>query len=228
MTTRVVVVDYGVGNLLSVCRALEACGAAVELTGSAERIAAADRIVVPGVGAFGDCMHELERRALIRPILDFIGSGRPLLGICVGLQMLMEVGEEFGEHAGLGVVPGRVRAIPATGVDGKRHKIPHIGWNELMRPTVTTQWQGTILDGVALRSSCYFVHSFAAEPTDPRYRLADCHYNGRAVSAALRAGNVYGTQFHPEKSGTIGLRILGNFLNVVAVPVAAHDVAHAR
>jgi glutamine amidotransferase len=131
MTTRVVVVDYGVGNLLSVCRALEACGAVVELTESNERIAAADRIVVPGVGAFGDCMHELERRALIRPILDFIGSGRPLLGICVGLQMLMEVGEEFGEHAGLGVVPGRVRAIPATGADGKRHKIPHIGWNAL-------------------------------------------------------------------------------------------------
>jgi imidazole glycerol-phosphate synthase subunit HisH len=227
MTTRVVVVDYGVGNLLSVCRALEACGAAVELTGSKERIAAADRIVVPGVGAFGDCMHELERRALVRPILDFIGSGRPLLGICVGLQMLMEVGEEFGEHAGLGVVSGRVRAIPATGADGKRHKIPHIGWNELRKPTEITQWKGTILDGIPVGSSCYFVHSFTAEPTDPRYRLADCHYDGRAVSAALRAGNVYGTQFHPEKSGAIGLRILGNFLNVVAVPVAAHGVVHA-
>jgi imidazole glycerol-phosphate synthase subunit HisH len=215
MTTRLVVVDYGVGNLLSVCRAFEACGASVELTGSAERIAAAERVVLPGVGAFGDCIHELERRRLVRPILDFIASGRPLLGICVGMQMLMEVGEEFGEHAGLGVVPGRVRAIPATGTNGVRHKIPHIGWNELEKPAETTQWEGTILDGVAVRSSCYFVHSFTAEPTDPRYRLSDCHYDGRLVSAALRAGNVYGTQFHPEKSGEIGLRIVRNFLDLV-------------
>jgi glutamine amidotransferase len=221
MTTRVVVVDYGVGNLLSVCRAFEACGATVELTGLAERLAAADRAVVPGVGAFGDCMQELQRRELIRPILDFIASGRPLLGICVGMQMLMEIGEEFGEHAGLGVVPGRVRAIPAVGANGKPHKIPHIGWNELVKPAETTEWQGTILDGVPPGATCYFVHSFTAEPTDVRYRLADCDYDGCRVSAALRAGNVYGTQFHPEKSGEVGLRILRNFLNLAQAPAVA-------
>jgi glutamine amidotransferase len=215
MTVRVLVVDYGVGNLLSVCRAFEACSAAVELSGSAARIAAAERVVLPGVGAFGDCIHELERRELVRPILDFIANGRPLLGICVGMQMLLEIGEEFGEHAGLAVVPGRVRAIPATGTDGRPHKIPHIGWNELEKPSAATQWDGTILDGIPERSSCYFVHSFTAEPTDVRYRLADCSYDGRCVSAALRAGNVYGTQFHPEKSGDTGLRILHNFLHVV-------------
>jgi glutamine amidotransferase len=215
MTARVLVVDYGVGNLLSVCRAFEACAAAVELSGSAARIAAAERVVLPGVGAFGDCIHELERRGLVRPILDFIASRRPLLGICVGMQMLLEIGEEFGEHAGLAVVLGRVRAIPATGTDGRPHKIPHIGWNELEKPSAATHWDGTILDGIPERSSCYFVHSFTAEPTDARYRLADCSYDGRSVSAALRAGNVYGTQFHPEKSGETGLRILRNFLHVV-------------
>ena len=192
MTTRLVVVDYGVGNLLSVCRAFEACGASVELTGSAERIAAAERVVLPGVGAFGDCIHELERWRLVRPILDFINSGRTLLATCVW----------------------RVRARPGHGTDGVRHKIQHIGWNELEKPAETTQWEGTILDGVAVRSSCYFVHSFTAEPTDPQYRLSDCHYDGRLVSAALRAGNVYGTQFHPEKSGEIGLRIVRNLIDL--------------
>jgi imidazole glycerol-phosphate synthase subunit HisH len=214
MSARVLVLDYGVGNLLSVCRAFEACGAAVELTGSAMRVAAAERVVLPGVGAFGDCVHELQRRDLFRPILDFIATGRPLLGICVGMQMLLEAGEEFGEHAGLAVVPGRVRAIPATGADGRPHKIPHIGWNELRRPAPATQWDGTILDGIREGSSVYFVHSFTAEPLEPRYRLADCDYDGRCGSAALRVGNVYGTQFHPEKSGEVGLRVLRNFLQL--------------
>jgi glutamine amidotransferase len=222
MNARVVVVDYGVGNLLSVCRAFEACGASVDLTGVAGRIAAAERLVVPGVGAFGDCMHELKRRGLVAPILDFIASGRPLLGICVGMQMLMEVGEEFGEHAGLGVVPGRVRAIPATGADGTPHKIPHIGWNALAKPAASTMWDGTILDDIPPGAHCYFVHSFTAEPTEGHHRLADCDYDGRRVSAVLRLGNVYGTQFHPEKSGETGLRILRNFLEVVhAAPTAA-------
>jgi glutamine amidotransferase len=204
-------VDYGVGNLLSVCRALEACGANVELTGSAKRLLDADRVVVPGVGAFGDCMNELSRRQLIDPILDFVASGRPVLGICVGMQMLMQVGEEFGEHKGLGLIPGRVRAIPATAADGRAHKIPNIGWCGLIKPP-DADWKGTILEDVKPGSTCYFVHSFTAEPEDDSFRLADASYNGRRVSAALRVGNVFGTQFHPEKSGTTGLSILRNFL----------------
>lgn len=209
---QVLVADYGVGNLLSVCRAFEACGASVDLTGDADRIARAERLVVPGVGAFGDCMGELRRRGLVEPLRGFVASGRPMLGICVGMQMLMEVGEEFGEHEGLGVVPGRVRAIPGTRADGQPHKIPHIGWSELLMPPSTNSWDGTILEGVEPGSTCYFVHSFTAEPLDERNRLADCDYHGRRISAALRAGNVFGTQFHPEKSGETGLRILRNFL----------------
>jgi glutamine amidotransferase len=224
MKPRVLVVDYGVGNLLSVCRAFEACGAAVELTGTPGRLAAAERLVVPGVGAFGDCMHELERRALVDPILDFIGSGRPLLGICVGMQMFMDIGEEFGEHQGLGLIRGRVRAIAPTAADGRRHKIPHIGWNALAKPE-GMDWSGTILDGIEPGSTCYFVHSFTAEPEDDRYRLADSDYNGRRISAALRVGNVYGTQFHPEKSGERGLRMLRNFLALERVAVGDDRMA---
>lgn len=219
--TRVLVVDYGVGNLLSVCRAFEACGATVELNGNPERIASAERLVVPGVGAFGDCMSELRRRDLIQPILEYVASGNPVLGICVGMQMMMRIGEEFGEHEGLGIAPGRVRAIPGTTSDGKPHKIPHIGWNALRKPSSTTVWDGTILDGVAPGTTCYFVHSFTAEPESDEHRLADCDYNGRRISAALRVGNVYGTQFHPEKSGQIGLRILSNFLALTRAKLAA-------
>lgn len=217
----VVVVDYGVGNLLSVCRAFEACQAGVELSRDAGRIAAAERLVVPGVGAFGDCMLELKRHGLERTVLDFVAGGSPVLGICVGMQMMMEVGEEFGEHQGLGVVPGRVRAIPKTTSEGLLHKIPHIGWSRLEKPTPATEWRGTILDGVEPGSTCYFVHSFTAVPADDKYRLADCDYHGQRISAALRAGNVFGTQFHPEKSGEIGLRILSNFLTLTPAKLAA-------
>jgi glutamine amidotransferase len=212
MSKHVLVVDYGVGNLLSVCRAFEACDAAAELSGDPVRIKSAERLIVPGVGAFGDCMNELRKRDLVKPIMDYVASGAPVLGICVGMQMLMQIGEEFGEHEGLGIVPGRVRAIPGTRGDGTPHKIPHIGWSPLDKPNGNTNWDGTILEGIAPGSTCYFVHSFTAEPVDDSYRLADCDYHGRRISAALRAGNVSGTQFHPEKSGEIGLRILRNFL----------------
>jgi glutamine amidotransferase len=221
MSGGVVVVDYGVGNLLSVCRAFEACQASVELSRDPGRIAAADRLVVPGVGAFGDCMTELNRHGLERVVVDFIGTGAPVLGICVGMQMLMEIGEEFGEHKGLGIVPGRVRAIPNTDAEGHPHKIPHIGWSPLDKPTSATEWRGTILDGVEPGSTCYFVHSFTAVPNDDRFRLADCDYHGRKISAVLRSSNVYGAQFHPEKSGEIGLRILSNFLALTPAMLAS-------
>jgi len=208
-----VVVDYGVGNLLSVTRALAECGAEVSLTGDPQAVAAARCLVLPGVGAFGDCMVELERRGLAGPLRDYLRSGRPALGICVGMQVLLDIGEEFGEHAGLGIIPGRVRAIPNTRADGTPHKIPHIGWSEIY-PSPGRSWADTIFAAVRPGSCCYFVHSFTAEPADPAHRLADCDYNGRLVCAAVQAGAVYGVQFHPEKSGAVGLAILRRFLEL--------------
>ena len=208
-----VLVDYGVGNLLSVRRALEACGARVDATDDPERIAAAPRLVLPGVGAFGDCMDELRRRDLVEPLRTYATGGRPFLGICVGMQMLFDVSEEFGEHKGLGVIPGRVVRIASTTSEGSTHKIPHIGWSSLQP---ATPWAGSVLADLHPGECCYFVHSFTAEPDDDGARLADVTYGGRRISAVVRAGNAYGCQFHPEKSGPTGLRMLRTFVSLPA------------
>ena len=214
MTKPVVIVDYGIGNLFSVTRAFESRGAVVHLTTDGSHIEDAERVVLPGVGAFEDGMKGLHQRGQIEPIKRYITSGRPFLGICVGMQLLLEIGEEFGEHAGLGVIPGRVKAIPATGADGTPHRVPHIGWNPLVLPPHRPEWSATVLEGLAESAAVYFVHSFAPVPADDRYRLADCLYDGQRISAVIRSGNVYGCQFHPEKSGPVGLKIVENFLSL--------------
>ncbi len=210
--SKVTVIDYGVGNLLSVCRAFEHCGAEVELTGEPSLVEKADRLILPGVGAFSDGMEGLRTRGLISAIKNFATKERPFLGICLGMQMMMEVGEEFGIHEGLGLIPGRVTKIPDTGIDGKEHKIPHIGWNGLVKASPDMDWEQTILRGIGAGTTAYFVHSFTAMPADEPNRLADCHYNGRIISAAIYSGYLYGCQYHPEKSGPAGLKMLGNFL----------------
>jgi imidazole glycerol-phosphate synthase subunit HisH len=214
MSKPVVIVDYGIGNLFSVARAFESQGATVRLTTDGSGIEEAERVVLPGVGAFEDGMKGLTQRGQAEPIKRFIASGRPFLGICVGMQLLLDVGEEFGEHAGLGVIPGRVKAIPATGSDGKPHRIPHIGWNDLVAPPQCPGWEGGLLAGLPAQPSVYFVHSFAPVPAEEKHRLADCYYDGRQISAVIRSGNAYGCQFHPEKSGPVGLRIVENFLRL--------------
>ncbi len=209
---KVVLVDYGVGNLLSVSRALAACSGEVEQTGDPARVAAADRLVLPGVGAFGDCMAEPARRGLGEPVRRFAETGRPMLGICVGMQILFETGEEFGPHAGLGLLPGAVGAIPPVAADGARRKIPHIGWNALRPAPAGRGWAGSVLADVVPGESVYFVHSFSARPGNDADRLAEADHDGFAVTAAVGRGNLFGCQFHPEKSGPVGLRILARFL----------------
>ncbi len=210
----VVVADYGIGNLFSVRRALEAAGADVVVTGAPRAVAQAERLVVPGVGAFGDVVAELRLRGLQEPVMEMAASGRPLLGICVGMQMLFELGEEFGDHPGLGLLPGRVRAIPLADAEGRPHKIPHVGWAPLHPAGRRNGWQGTLLADLQPGAAVYFVHSFAAEPDVDGDRLADTVYGGHAISAAVQQHNVMGCQFHPEKSGPVGLSILGRFLRM--------------
>lgn len=214
MKPRVVVVDYGVGNLLSVTRALESRGADVTVAGDAQAIPAAERLVIPGVGAFADGMAELERRGLVQPIRDYAATGRPLLGICLGMQLLFSESEEFGYHRGLDILAGKVAAIPNQAACGKWRKTPHIGWNELRLPPGRRTWESTLLAGLAEGTATYFVHSFAAVPTDPTIRLADCDHEGFAISAAVQQGRICGCQFHPEKSGKTGLSIVDNFLSM--------------
>lgn len=210
----VTIIDYGIGNMLSVARAFAHCGAEVRLSGTPEGILAAERLVLPGVGAFADGMAGLHELHLVDAVRRYAACGRPFLGICLGMQMMLDSGEEFGDHRGLGLIPGKVVAIPPTATDGTPHKIPHIGWNRLELPTPGADWRGTVLEGVVPGAAAYFVHSFTAVPADPGYRLADCHYNGRLIAAAIRSGNLYGCQFHPEKSGEVGLAIIRNFIGL--------------
>ncbi|MEA2904198.1 MAG: imidazole glycerol-phosphate synthase subunit HisH [Alphaproteobacteria bacterium] len=210
---RVTIVDYGIGNLLSAARALSHCGADVELTGRPEAIAAADRLVLPGVGAFADCMRALAGHDVAVPVREFAASGKPLLGICVGMQMLFDSSEEFGEHPGLGLMPGCIKLIPDTTTSGAQQKVPHIGWTSV-QPMAGEEgtWAGSILETSRPGSEFYFLHSYTAWPDQEAHRMADADYGGRRISAVVRNGNIYGTQFHPEKSGRNGLAVLARFL----------------
>lgn len=213
MKYMVTIIDYGAGNISSVCRAFEHCGAETILTDSIEEIAKAERIVLPGVGSFADGMAGLRSRNLIEPIKQFASTGRPVFGICLGMQMLLDSSEEFGLHDGLGLISGKVVAIPRIGTNGKPNKIPHIGWNELLA-SGKSSWENSIFRNVAPGYSVYFVHSFEVVPHRQENRLADCNYNGRTICAAIRSGSIFGCQFHPEKSGKVGLEIIKNFLTL--------------
>lgn len=208
MTPQVTVVDYGIGNIHSVVKALRYLGAEVALTESPEDVASAARLLVPGVGAFADGLRGLKERGLDEAILQHVATGRPLMAICLGMQLLLTESIEFGTHRGLDVVPGRVVEIPrAPGV-----KVPQIGWNRIAPPPGGS-WTGTPLAEVEPGTMVYFVHSFSAVPSAETDRLADTVYGGFRVSAAVRRGNVVGVQFHPEKSGPVGLSILQQFLS---------------
>ncbi|MES2413226.1 MAG: imidazole glycerol phosphate synthase subunit HisH [Pseudomonadota bacterium] len=207
------VIDYGIGNLLNVVRALEYCGAAVTVVDEAADVTdMPERLVLPGVGAFAGGMVEMRQRGFDDFVKHFAQTERPFLGICVGAQMLFEVGEEFGEHAGLGLLPGRVAPVPARKANGELHRIPHIGWSALELPASRTTWADTPLARFNKGESAYFVHSFAPAPLSDADRLADTFYDGVRICAAVGKDNVWGCQFHPERSGEAGLGILASFL----------------
>ena len=201
----VAVLDYGIGNLHSAQKALEKMGADARLTTDARLVADADGVVLPGVGAFGACMDNLRAVALEQPALDAVASSRPFLGICVGMQMLFSGSEENPAVTGLGVLPGTVRWIP-PGV-----KRPQMQWNRLELTAVDDPMLASLGDDPWV----YFVHSLHGVPDDPEVVAATCEY-GTTLNAAFRLGNVFATQFHPEKSGPTGLRLLANFVRVCA------------
>lgn len=207
----ITVIDYGVGNLLSVQRGLEHFGADVVLTSDADVVVAAQRVVLPGVGAFANAMQALQERNLVSAIQSLVKQGTPLLGICLGMQLLFDESEEFGVTKGLGLIPGRVVPLASTTTTGAIQKIPHIGWNGLVPAVGRVDWQDTLLQDNRPGEAAYFVHSFMALPADPRDRLADCIYGGHRVSAVITRDQITGCQFHPEKSGAVGLRILRSF-----------------
>jgi glutamine amidotransferase len=212
MSERVTVVDYGIGNVYSVCNALARVGATPELTGDPEAIAAAERVILPGVGAFSRAMDNLRQAGLDGGIARFVATGRPFLGICIGMQVLMEVSAEFGDHAGLGHIPGRVERIPGTATDGRNLTVPHIAWAELRVTTGAATGPLALPQDDAGGRHFYFVHSFMGRPADPAHLLATADYGGNAITAAIGRDNILGLQFHPERSGPAGLALLDRFV----------------
>ena len=209
----VVIIDYGVGNLLSVMRGVEVCGANPILTNCPDKILNADRLILPGVGAFRDGMKGLTDKNLIEPIKDYVKKGRPFLGICLGMQMILDESHEFGIHKGLGLISGQVLSIPRKSANEKNYKIPHIGWNSIRPDNKSKDWRNTILQNTEKGESVYFVHSFYAVPKNEENTLASCKYAGKDLCAVINNENIYGCQFHPEKSGAVGIGILEFFCN---------------
>ncbi len=199
----IAIVDYGVGNLFSLKSSFEMLGADVTVTADAAVLRRADKILLPGVGAFGDAAAKLRESGLYVAVKEEAANGKPLLGICLGMQLLFECGFEYGEHEGLGLIPGNVR--PIADVIPRGLKIPHIGWNALQFTDKTSPLFSHIKNG----DYVYFVHSYYAADCAPAV-IANAEY-GAPLTAAVQNGNVFGCQFHPEKSGAVGLNILRAF-----------------
>jgi imidazole glycerol-phosphate synthase subunit HisH len=217
----VVIVDYGLGNLFSIERALKFIGASVEISSEPDSIYNATHLVLPGVGAFGDGIRGLLQRDLTAPINNFVDEGRPFLGICLGMHLLLTFGEEFGPHRGLNLVPGRVVAL----LGDEQLKVPHVGWSKIKPPDEcpdvahrdvleTSTWRGTILENTKIGSYVYFLHSYIVKPDDPTDVLAISTYGDNTFCSVLRRGNIFACQFHPERSGVVGLEIYRTFLQL--------------
>lgn len=212
MHPTVTIVDYGRSNLLSVQRALEYCGAAVEYASTPEQVATAGALVLPGVGAFADGMNLLRESGLARAVGIRARQGVPLLGICLGMQFLFDSSSEGGLTPGLGLLPGTVEAIPGHTAQGQPLRVPHIGWSPLYPAAQRTDFSHSMLEAIGPQSQVYFVHGYRALPARQADRLADTLYGGHRICAAVQHANITGVQFHPEKSGEVGLAILRTFL----------------
>jgi imidazole glycerol-phosphate synthase subunit HisH len=209
-------VDYGIGNLGSAMKAFRHLGAEAVLSGEPRDLATAGAIVLPGDGAFGASMDELRGRGLLEPLLQAVRGGTPLLGICIGMQLLFEESEEMGLHRGFGLLPGRVKRLPAG------LPVPHMGWN-----TLTARRPHGVMEGLGAAPYVYFVHSYYCEAAAPADVVATTDY-GREIPAIVGRGHVLGLQFHPEKSQGVGLRLLANALRSLGVVCAAPVAEAAR
>jgi glutamine amidotransferase len=199
------IIDYNVGNLASVYNACHLADAKASLVKDPEELKNYDRIILPGVGAFGDAMEHLRQTNMLDAVKQYASSGKPMLGICLGMQLLLESSEEFGIHEGIGLIPGKIIHFEKEKMDMENHKIPHMGWNKIFNKN------NPIFDGLT-NPYLYFVHSYHAQ-TEEKYTIGTTHY-GYDFASAINKDNIFGFQPHPEKSHDNGLQILKNFLNM--------------
>jgi glutamine amidotransferase len=206
----IVILDYGIGNVKSILNAFEKVGINAILSRERNVIFKAKGIVLPGVGAFYQGMNNLNKYGLVDIIKEYVKTRKPLLGICLGMQMLLEESEEFGVTKGIGLIKGKVIKIPIK--ESNKIKLPHISWNEIKPKNI--QWQNTILNKVDINSDMYFVHSYVVKPDNNDEILSTTNYFDAEFCSALKKDNIYGCQFHPEKSARSGLQIIKNFINI--------------
>ena len=209
--SKIAILDYGLGNVKSISNAFDNIGVIPILSKDRDVVMESSALVLPGVGAFAKGMENLEKNNLVSIIYDFVKTSKPFLGICLGMQMLLEKSEEFGETEGLGLIKGKVKKMSING--NSLDKLPHVSWNELSEPS-QGRWKGTLLNDSSLLTDVYFVHTFVASPENKKDVLATTNYGNTEFCAAVHSKNVYGTQFHPEKSGKAGLKMLKNFIEL--------------
>jgi glutamine amidotransferase len=233
---QVAIVDYGMGNLFSVKQACEYVGLMPVITSSQQEVEQSEAVILPGVGAFGDAMDTLDRLDLVEVLRDVADSPKPLLGICLGMQLLMSESNEFGKRSGMRIIEGEVTRLQ-TSVEGPRQiKVPQVGWNRICIPgqgpdqtdtedaivpdAIVPEWKSPLFNGLPNREYMYFVHSFYAQPTDADVIVSTTQYGPTKFCSSLRRNNVYGCQFHPERSGPRGLHIYRNLAQLVTTATA--------
>ena len=209
---KITIIDYGCGNILNLARAIKFLGYEADITHDKNKIINSSYVILPGVGAFGNAMKQIEKYNLHNAILEYAKSNKPLLGICLGMQILLTVSYEFGVHKGLGLIEGKV--IKISNEKNKEIKIPHMGWNEIYPNNNKKEWKNKILKNSSIGKSFYFVHSFVCITKDYDSTIAVCNYSDISIPAVVATGNVFGCQFHPEKSADNGLAVLKNFCEI--------------
>jgi len=210
---KIVIIDYGLGNIYSINQACQHFGYNPIVSSKEEDILSADSLILPGVGAFKVAIDQLNDKGLVDPILEFVKTGKPMMGVCLGMQLLFDESEEFGLHKGLGLIPGSIRKFPSE-VNGQKLRVPNIGWNKNFEEKTGVSWDETPLKETKEDDFLYFIHSFYADPKLPESVLSTSDYQGFKYCSSVKHENVYGFQFHPEKSGEIGLSIFKNFLKL--------------